>query len=285
VRIHLAEHRETTGEDLPKTVHELELHLTGLLTRDGAPKENGDVLARLVFEHVRLSFGSPGEPGAMLTFDSALNKAGRGDALADIMVHVARAEVVLRIDARGRLVELRGLDPLWRKANLLLVPPALLTAQWMFRDAGMAEVVAEALFPPMPTRPVKPRDTWQFTMPVNIPLMARLTSNLTGRLEEVRPEGQAVLTLVTSPGTIEPSPELIDGHPPGLQPVIESAEHSVGISVDPRGLSYRQASERKLELLLSLTPPVTSASRQMRVKQVRRLDAEREASAPARPAQ
>ena len=246
VRIRLHERRETISQDVGKVTHELKLDLTATLTR-AAPSTDGGVEVKLVFKHIKLNVGMPDRPETKLAYDSATDKPNTGNPLADVMAHVAGAELALRIGPSGRLRGLHGLDVRWRKANLLMAPPALLTAQWLFRDAGMKELVAEALFPPMPAGPVRIGDAWEVDVPANIPLVARLNARVRSTLKRITRGADGVegpTARIEGAGKIEPAPEILEGDTPAIHPIVKTGSVKITQDVIPSSQSLAQRSER-----------------------------------------
>ena len=190
VRIEVREQRTTTAPPLPPVQHQFDFTIDGTLSA-AEPQDDGTSRTTLAFRHIAVTLGVVGQDNGMLSYDSAVDKPGQGNVLADTMHVVAGATCDLRVSEQGELLELSGLNPLWRRANMILAPPATFTAQWAFRDIAMHELVNEALFPPMPRDPVAPGMTWKSEAPTDIPLTARLVSQRINTLGA--PEARDVL--------------------------------------------------------------------------------------------
>ncbi len=273
VRIRLRERRETAGEGAGEFAHELHLDLTATLTRTGV-EPSGEIRAKLVLKHVKLEFGMPDRAETMLTYDSATDEPNKGNPLADIMTHVSDAELSLRIGPSGRLRDLHGLDPRWRKAGLIMAPPGLLAAQWLFRDLSMRELVAEALFPPMPAGPVRVGDAWEIDVPADIPLVARLNARVRHTLTATATDldgAEGPVARIKGTGRIEPAPEILEGAAPAIQPIVKTGSVRITQTVRPGSQGLAQRSERTVEVLLTLTPPAGNDRSRMTIKQTREL--------------
>lgn len=278
VRIQLHERRETSGDDVGTVVHELELDLTGTLTRE-RERPNRESEARLVLNQIKLRLGVAGQAEQTLSYDSAKDEPGQGNPLADVMAVFKDAEVELVVGPSGRLRELSGLTQRWGKTGMIMAPPALLTAQWLFRDESMQELVAEALFPPMPAGPVAVGDAWEVVMPANVPLVARLNARVRSTLKEVdgrADETRAGRVKLEGSGTLEPAPPILPGDRPAIQPAVKNGTMTIVQYVNAGSPSLVQASRRNLEMLLTLTPPTGDERVQMTIKQTRRLVSRRE---------
>lgn len=271
IYLDLRETRDTSGEGFAPTHHELHLELTGTLL--GEPSRDLEAIrARLVLEHITLEYSAPGKPGETFKYESGRDSADGDKALADLMDVVARAEISLTISPTGRLIECDGLDPLWRKANLLMAPPALLTAQWLFRDIGMCELLSEALFPPMPSESVRAGERFGVKLPVNIMLAAPLVSELSGTLVRANRDLQSGETAeVELTGTIRPDDATSSDERPGLIPVVRSSSHEVSQRIAPEARGLEQESRRSVEVALTLQPPSGNERREMIIHQTRLL--------------
>lgn len=277
VHFELHEHRTTTGQDIPETVNELHLEVTGRLLPPALPQNPAP---SLLFEHIVLSYGDPGRQGGMLTYDSAVDKPKQGNPLADIMTVVNRAEATLTFDRPGELRELDELDARWRGADMLMVPPALLTAQWMFRDIGMGELVSEAFFPPMPQSSVRAGETWKVDLPANVMLVAPLAAELTGRCMKVINDAETKQPVVEASlaGKIKPREEVFGDVPPSVRPTVEESRCEITQVIRPADHALKQESKRELVLRVTLQPPNDGAPRTMTIHQTRTLKSTRGAN-------
>lgn len=283
VWIELHERRETVSPEEGKTNHELHLVLEAVLTRTGVA-ENGDIQGKLKLKQIRLQFGEPDKAGRMLSYDSSKDQPGKGNPLADVMTHVAAAECTLTVSPSGQLKELHGLDGLWRKAKLVLVPPGLVAAQWLFRDAGMGELVSESLFPPMPERPAAAGTAWESGVPANIPLAARLNARVHSKVTSLSPAPGGPIAQIDSAGGIVVPPKIYKADDPGIRPQVKSGSYraQTRISAGPHLLVH--SCEREMEIQLTLAPPAGSGQLTRTIKQERTLKSQRgdvSASAPA----
>jgi len=270
VRVALSEHRETTVQDAATTVSQLDLTLEGNLV--AGTKGGESAAASLTFDRIRLVYGEPAGPREMLSYDSTGDRAGQGNPLADLLVIVVGAQLQVSLEPTGRFVELNGLDVLWRKADVILAPPPLLPAQWIFRDLGMGELVAETLFPPMPQASVRVGESWRTTLPANVmlaaPLRVHLQATLTGI--DCTPRGRRVAS-VRLEGAMEPALDIYGSDEPGIVPQVASSTHRVDLRIEPESCSLRQTSRRELELHLTLRPPHGGETRTMIIRQTRTL--------------
>lgn len=275
VWIHLVEHRVTESPEAGRSVQELELELQASL-KAGKTEPDGAVTATLQFDRIRLKMDSPDHPEETRTYDSQTDKPQKGSPLADLLTVVADARLDLRVSPNGRLIELRGLDPKWRAAGTIMAPPDLLAVQWLFRDMCMGELVAEALFLPMPASPVQPGDAWEFDVPANIPLMAQLTSRLRCTMDRQPADDKTSEAIVIcGSGCIEPTEPALKNSPPAIRPFVESSSHTMTARLDPATSVFRQTSERRVRLGLTLAPPTGAERLRMSVDQTRKLAAGR----------
>lgn len=277
VRIQLRERRVSSGQGMPETVHELDLDLSASLEPD--PDEPGRPSRRLlVFQHLGLTLSMQGQTETRLSYDSRTDEPGTGNPLADLMSCVKDARLKLEIGPSGRLRNLTGLDPRWGQAGMVLAPPALIAAQWYFRDMAMQELLAEALFPPMPASPVRPGDRWEIDMPANIPLVARLNSRLSHELTEdelTMPGPVTDYTTIRALGVITPAGEILPNERPGMTAVVQDASHHVLMRVAPETHQLSLTSKRHIKALVRLTPPTGTEQLAMTVQQQRTLTAQR----------
>jgi len=280
VSIRLHEQRETTGEGFPRTVYSLDLQLYASLKRTRQTEE-GEIEAELAFQRIVMKYGLVGRERHQFAYDSASDKPNSGNPLADLMQHVSDAVCYLRVGPSGRLRALHGLDPRWGRANLLMAPPALLTAQWTFRDVSMGELVAEALFPPMPASPVRQGDTWDVTVPANIPLVARIHSRLHSKLTHIEhnEKGQPIVSII-GVGQLSPAPDLIEGQTPAIYPTIKSASHKVTQTVIPATGAFAQQQQIELVAKITMKAPADDTSLTMTIQRKRVLESKRTPETP-----
>ena len=156
---------------------------------------------------------------------------------------------------------------------MLMCPPALLSAQWLFRDITMQELVSEALFPPMPAGGIRSGDQWDVVIPASIPLAAQLDSTIRSRLLTPSERTAPGIIQIEGKGTIAPAKLIIADLEPAIRPTIHRAEHTVSLTVNPETHTLKQESKRKLELGLHLIPPTKSQTLEMKIKQTRELTA------------
>ena len=274
-RIQLDEKRETQPNDSARAAHELHIDLSGTLAKPKKPHRDVPPGGVLVFEHIQIEYRS-GQDNVHLHYDSATDAEGQGNALADMMVHVKGVELRLSLTPTGRLRDLDGLDAIWRKADMLVAPPPLFAVQWLFRDLSMTELVAEALFPPMPGAAVGPADRWEMYIPANIPMVVRFNSHLTGRLTRLgannRGEPIAHIDVV---GDIINAPSILEGEAPAIRATLQSASHQITQVVDPHEHALEQTNLRRMETVLKLQPPTGESSLEMTLTQTRTLIASR----------
>lgn len=272
-RIRLVDSRTTAGEGFPETVHELNLELTGTLTAHSEGKRGTGAVLR--FEHIVLSYTDSGCEPATMRYDSAATGAGRSGPLHEMMAVVADAEMQLALQPGGTLVELNGLDVLWRKAGKLLVQPNLQAVQWLFRDIGMGELVRESLFPPMPEDSVGVGEHWKASLPANLLFAAALQARLDATLVSLdRSTPDQPLTRLRLVGDLVPDTQVEGARQPGLVPEVVSGHQEIDLVVHPAGRSLEQTSARHLDLRLTLQPP-QGEPRRLRIEQTRRLQVER----------
>jgi len=284
VTIHVIEHRVTESQEAGKTIQDLDLSIEGTLKKDKAGAE-GSIGASLHFDRIRLSVGEKNRTDSLLRYDSQTDKPGKGNRLADLMAVVADAKLALRVSPNGQLLELRGLDPKWRAAGIVMAPPDLLTAQWLFRDMSMAELVAEALFPPAPDRELTDGYKWSFDLPANIPLTAQFTSHLAARVEQMHPAAQpwpagndgpaSPILRIAATGQIEPAAAPLKDVAPAIRPAVSASSHHLRLTFHPKTGFITHSSKRVLTTDLTLTPPQGNHRLRMRIHQVRTLEAER----------
>ncbi len=274
IRIHLAERRTTVGDTAGTFNHELDLELTGSLRR--TDDVDGRITATLKLERIQLQLGLSDRPETMLTYDSTTDPPNQGNPLADVMAVVANAELTLELSPTGRLRRAAGLDHLWHKADILLAPPGLLAAQWIFRDLGMTELLSEALFPPMPGSPVRVGDAWEIVVPANVPLVARLDARVKSTLADLAPHGEAESQArIDATAEIRPAGDILPGAPPAIRPIVRSASCRVVQTIRPDTHELQQRGEQSVELLIQMVPPAGDQRLDMTLIRSRILTSER----------
>lgn len=280
----MTERRLSTSQQTRETSQYLDVSIEGTLKKaDSGSEDRINAIFRI--DHICLAMSSQAEPDSMLRYDSKVDKPGQGNRLADLMATVADARLTLQIGPSGQLLELRGLDPRWRAAGIVVAPPDLLAAQWQFRDMSMADLVAEALFPPVPDGELRNGDKFTFDLPVNIPLVAQFTSRLSGVLSTVCPdrpgqygEGDAPASsaiVVSATGDIQPAAPALAGVPPAISPTVRKARHHRELTLDPQNRSLSLEDDRVLETTVTLAPPHGSKQLEMTLHQTRSLKARR----------
>jgi hypothetical protein len=277
VRIKVFEHRLTSSPAAGETREELYLDLHATLQATGN-NSDGAVPASLKINRICLTMNSSGPSRPQLSYDSQTDKPNNGNPLADLMATVADAKLSLRVSREGRLIELHGLDAKWRAANIIMAPPSLFTAQWMFRDAGMAELVSEGLFPSVPDRPVDMGDEWEFDVPLNIPLVARLTSHVRcAVLSSENDRTDALKTVgISGGGSVQPANLADSDVAPAIQPRVQTTSgHGIKLLIDPRTGSFSLTSGGRVEVELTLKPPAGDERLQMTISRRRSLQTER----------
>jgi hypothetical protein len=272
ITVEFTDERETLLSGLPPVIYRLHLRLTAELSAGRADGEQ--IAAELAFKRVELTLGAVGPEATPLSFDSARDGRGRGNPLADVMSAVADATCALRLTTTGRLRELSGLDARWRRANLLMVPPGLFAAQWLFRDAGMTKLIAAALFPPMPAGPVRPGDAWEIDASANIPLIARIDSRLRSTLQEIG-HGDPARVVIRGVGQLVASVDLPDDLGPAIRPRIRSGSETVIQTIVPDDHMLTQDRQSELDAEIVMTPPRGDNSQVMQLKRRTRLSSQR----------
>ncbi len=272
VRIRVVEHRVTDSAETGSTTQDLDLDLRARL-KAVKTRDDRTVEATLRFEQIRLKIGPP-EPA--LTYDSRSDKRGKGNSLADLMEVVADAELNLLIGPDGRLLELHGLNHKWRTAGIILPPPHLLTAQWLFRDNSMLELISEALFPVMPPGSVQVGDTWETSVPADIPLAVRLDSCLGWSVSSIANNKPASVEVqLDGNGQVQLAASPLKDAPPGIRPHLKTGTHTAKARVCPKTGAFQQTSGRLIEVELTLTPPAGKERLRATIRQERRLTAQR----------
>jgi len=275
VHIHLLEHRVTESAETGPTTQELELDLRASLKADKT-RDDGSVEATLQFERIRLRMSPRSGSGAMLNYDSQTDKPKNGNPLADLMALVAGEKLHLHVGPDGRLLALRGLDPKWRAGGIVMAPPDLLAAQWLFRDMSMSELLGEALFIAVPAGPCRSGEKWEFDMPANIMLVARFTSHLRCTMDAAPAvSGLTERMIIHGAGDIEPAKPIIEDAAPAIRPFVEAGNHKLAATFDLSTGVSTQTSEREIAVALTLTPPEGSERLKMTIRQTRKLTSER----------
>lgn len=272
VRIRFAEHRVTTSAQTGSTTRDVDLDLRGML-KAVKTRDDGTIQTALRFAQIRLKISTP---ESSLTYDSGSDKADKGNALADLMEVVADAELTLLVSPDGRLLELHGLNHRWREAGIILSPPQLQVAQWLFRDNVMLGLVGEALFPAMPPGPAQVGDTWEAEIPADIPLAVRLNSCLRWKVSSIAHDNPASAEVqLDAGGEVQLAASPLKDSSPAIRPHLKAGSHTVQARVCPATGAFQQNSSRLVEVELILTPPAGEERLQTTIHQERTLAAQR----------
>lgn len=272
VRIRLVEHRVTESAETGSTTQDLDLDLRATL-KAVKTRDDRTVEATLQLRQIRLRIVTP---EASLAYDSRSDKRDKGNSLADLMEVVADAELNLLIGPDGRLLELHGLNHKWRTAGIILPPPHLITAQWLFRDNNMLELISEALFPVMPPGSVQLGDTWETNVPAGIPLAVRLDSCLGWSVSSIANNNPASVEVqLDGKGQVQLAASPLKDAPPGIRPHLKTGTHTAKARVCPKTGAFQQTSGRLIEVELTLTPPAGKERLRATIRQERRLTAQR----------
>lgn len=280
-RIQLHEKRETTPPGSTPVVHELMVDLSGTLTKSHGEdshkegRQNKDIHAVLIFDRILVSYEAS-QPPLNLHYDSESDTSGQGNALADMMTHMQGAKLAVTLSQTGRVRDIDGLDAIWREANILAAPPPLFPVQWTFRDITMTELLAEALFPPMPGAAVGLGDRYETDIPANIPLLARFNSHLRGRVVLLEfSEQDSTLAHLEVMGEIGDAAPILAGEVPAIRPTIRTATHTIIQTVDPQTHSLEQNCVREMEIGLKMQPPAGESDLELTLIQKRTLTSQR----------
>ncbi len=285
-QLEVTERRETTLADGTTTTQRMSIILAGKLRRDREPGD-GTVEATLLLTRIQVTLESLQPVKESLTYDSAADPKSQAHSLAELMSAVRDAELSLVVGPDGTLRSLHGLDARWSEAKVLVARPALMGVQLQFRDAAMKELISEALFPPMPARPLGVGGTWDARVPVSLPAAALLVSKLHHRIGGAVAGGspeQAGAASVEAEGVIENAPPILPGIEASLRSRVRSSRHHVKASLHPERHELSQVSERELALELQQVPPEGGDSLTLTIQQTRRLWAARGEPARRRPA-
>lgn len=269
LRLSFHEDRVTTTHEGVRIRHELELELRATLSKTGL-NQAGHVLARLSLDRIELRFGMLEPEKTMLSYDSEKDDRNQDQPLAELMQVVAGCELELAVSPEGKLVHLAGLDTRWRRAGILMAPPALMQAQWLFRDIPMQYLLAEALFPVLPEEPMGMNDTVSSQEMIHVPLVSRLTGETRNTLREIVAFRQNDTTrmryILRRESTFRPAKPILEGRPPSLATEVRDGTQSGTLEVIPDSGDMTYAFKRRLELAVYQVPPEGDRSPPMTIE-------------------
>ncbi len=270
-RISVHEDRETTTHDGTVTKHVLEMHLSGKLRRTG-DNEAGDILASMTLDRVQMRYGT--RPGGILQSGAPNEKDD--NPIGKLLEVVRGAELQLRLSPSGELLDVSGLNARWRKAGMLMAPPALLQVQWMFRDHAMRDLLAEVLFPPLTSETVAQNDTWKSASILTVPVVARLKAETTNTVSRVRADHDgAELVHLVMKSAVRPADPILPGREPSLKTEVIAAEVAANLELVPASGAMASTSMRNLELEVRQVPPKGELSPPLTIKIERKCDVAR----------
>ncbi|MGQ9650117.1 MAG: hypothetical protein ACUVXJ_08400 [Phycisphaerae bacterium] len=272
IRIHVVEHRVTESFETGPTTQDVDLDLQAVL-KAVKTRDDGAVEAKLRFARICLNIRTP---ESALTYDSGSDKTGRGHSPAGFMEAVSDAELTLLVGPDGRLMELSGLNHRWREAGIIVPPPHLMAAHWMFRDNSMFELLGEALFPAVPAGPARVGETWEAEIAADIPLAARMNSRLHWSICSVTNDSPAPAEVrFRAKGDVQVAAPPLQDSSPGIRPRLKSGIHNVEAKLCPATGTIQQSSNRLIDVELILTPPSGEERLRTTIHQERWLTAQR----------
>jgi len=270
VDVSILEERTTETHEGVRATHRMTLRRQGELSRTGA-QEDGTVLAAMTLHRVRLHYGQVDPERRMFAYDSQEDATGKENPLADLMSIVAESEIRLRVSDEGRLIEVSGLDARWRGAGVLMAPPALLQAQWTFRDIPMRYLLAEALFPALPGRSLEVNDTWSSEEAIYVAVVSRLiaeTRNTLSELHAFKQDGDArIRCTIKQKAEFRPAAPILENRPPSLETEVRQGTGTGTLDIVPETGDMEYTFKRRLDLAVYQVPPEGDRSPPMTIQQ------------------
>lgn len=232
----------------------------------GPIDKEGLRLIRATFERIAITGESDGQP---IRYDSQEDKQGKGNPLADLLSLIVGQRFEVRATPDGAFAEVRGLDAIWRRNNLLAAPPALVSFQLMFRDLAVEQLLADTIAPPVPAKRDALPARYTVPMPVSVPMVALLEWPATYIATGLTTIDGKPCIHVTANGVPTPAHVPGDISGAGLLCSVDKAVRKADMDLDPQsGQVIRNAIDHDLHLVLTLKPPAGGTTQTMMLKQL-----------------
>ncbi len=220
------------------------------LTTPTEPQFNVAMKLEQIRAHLRRSDAA----GNVQTFEFPNTSAQGPDALSRVLGPLTHATLRLVVTPAGRLRQLRGVTALTRTTRRGL-PASLHSFQTLLTDVAFERIVADALFPPLPSRPVHTGDSWQLSTPGSALDHCPTTTLLSGHIGKVADDAQSLPVIaIDAQGPIVALRECSS-----QEHLVEGREQRrQTLSWNDRSL--RQHIERRLVIQLDPRPPAPPAT-------------------------